>query len=181
MACDASHGRAEGCKDSIGGIDAIYFINFILKSTDLTYGTSENSDTLTAITNAVTLYKYELKGDNTFDEDIVSSRENGTTMVNQKLTVKLKKQDIQTTKQVKLLCMNRPHIVIRTRNNVYKLMGTEYGCEGGAGLNGGTKLGDFNGYALNFVGEEKIPANILNASTEASMLALFTSATLVTS
>jgi hypothetical protein len=181
MACDASHGRVEGCKDSNGGLDAIYFINNVLKSTDLTYGTSENSDTLTAVTNAVTLYKYELKGDNAFDEDIVSSRENGTTMVNQKLTMKLKKQDIQTTKQVKLLCMGRPHVVVRTRNNVYKIMGLEYGTEINANLKGGTKLGDYNGYELNLIGEEKIPANILNASTEASMLALFTSATLVTS
>jgi hypothetical protein len=49
----------------------------------------------------------------------------------------------------------------------------------GATLSSGTAMGDFNGYALNLVGQEKINANILNASTEAAMLALFTSATIV--
>jgi hypothetical protein len=75
--------------------------------------------------------------------------------------------------------MGRPHVVIKTRNNVFMLAGLQYGMEIGATLSSGTAMGDFNGYALNLVGQEKINANILNASTEAAMLALFTSATMV--
>ena len=28
MSCDLSKGRIEPCKDSVGGLDAVYFINF---------------------------------------------------------------------------------------------------------------------------------------------------------
>ena len=177
--CDIAKGRAEVCKDTVGGLDTIYFINHQIVSGDLTYGSTDNSDTLTAITNVDVLYKYELRGENSYDEEFKSDRNNGTTMVEQKLSVKLKKQDIATTKQVKLLVMGRPHVVIKTRNNVFMLAGLQYGMEIGATLSSGTAMGDFNGYALSLVGNEKINANILNASTEAAMLALFTSATMV--
>ena len=28
MACNITAGRLEGCKDSVGGLNAIYFVNF---------------------------------------------------------------------------------------------------------------------------------------------------------
>ena len=54
--CDIAKGRAEVCKDTGGGLDAIYFINHQIVSGDLTYGATDNSDTLTAITNVDVLY-----------------------------------------------------------------------------------------------------------------------------
>ena len=66
MACDISAGRLEPCKDSVGGLNAIYFVNF----TDLapTYvqdgeGDTDEIDLVTADTNA---YKYDIKGTSTF-------------------------------------------------------------------------------------------------------------------
>ena len=48
-------------------------------------------------------------------------------------------------------------------------------------ISNGTALGDFNGYSLTFVGQEKIPANFLDCSTEAELITLFDTATIVTS
>jgi hypothetical protein len=38
--CDIANGRVEPCKNSVGGLDAIYFINYKIKDTDVTYTAS---------------------------------------------------------------------------------------------------------------------------------------------
>ena len=104
MSCEISLGRLEGCKDQIGGLNAIYFVN---------YG---DMGTLTVVDEAISAisattpsaYKYDLRGNSTFEQSLTSSRENGTTFAEQTLTVSLKKQDAATNKEVKLLAYGRP-------------------------------------------------------------------------
>lgn len=182
MACLILNGRAEVCKDSVGGLKAVYFINNQIASSDLTYDNT-NTDMLTAVVNVDNLYKFELKAnDNNYVETITSDRNNGTTFFQQVLNIKLKKHDAATHKMVKLLSYGRPHVVIATNNNQFFLAGLERGMDvtGGTIVTGGA-LGDHSGYTLTFTGEERVPANLLNASTESAMVTLFTSATLVTS
>lgn len=186
MACDIANGRLEVCKDAVGGIDAIYFINFgdYAYPTDVTYVTG--TDTIDAVANVTSLYKYELKGTNTFDQVITSSRENGTSFVEQTLTVTLKKQDAATHKNVKLLSYGRPNIVIKNRNNQFFLAGIEHGMEiTTANVSNGTAMGDLNGYTLTFVGTEKLLANLLDCSSEADLAGgagdVFGTATIVNS
>ena len=185
MACDIAHGRLEVCKDAVGGIDAIYFINYGDYSypTDITYVTG--TDTIDTIANVSSLYKYELKGTNSFDQVITSSRENGTSFVEQTLSVVLKKQDAATHKNVKLLSYGRPNIVIKNRNNQFFLAGLEHGMElTTANVANGTAMGDLNGYTLTFVGTEKLLANLLDCSSEADLAGgagdVFGTATIVT-
>lgn len=182
MACVIANGRAEQCKEVVGGLKAIYFINYQIEKADVTYDAT-NTDMITAITNVDSLYKYELKGnENNFTENITSDRNNGTTFFQQVLNMRLKKHDAATHKIVKLLAYGRPHIVVATNNNQFFIAGLERGMDvtGGTIVSGGA-LGDFSGYSLTFTGEEKLPANLLNATTETAMVTLFTSATLVTS
>jgi hypothetical protein len=141
-----------------------------------------NTDQIDDINGVSNLYKYELKGANSFEQAINSSRENGTTFVEQTLTIQLKKQDAATHKTVKLLAYGRPHIVVKTRSNQYFLMGLERGADLTAGtISSGVQLGDMNGYSLTFTAQENIPANFLNCSTDAGLATLFSSATIVTS
>jgi hypothetical protein len=186
MACDIANGRLEVCKDAVGGIDAIYFINYGDYSypTDVTYVTG--TDTIDSVANVTSLYKYELKGTNSFDQVITSSRENGTSFVEQTLSVILKKQDAATHKNVKLLSYGRPNIVIKNRNNQFFLAGLEHGMElTTANVANGTAMGDLNGYTLTFVGTEKLLANLLDCSTEADLAGgsgdVFGTATIVNS
>ncbi len=186
MACDIANGRLEVCKDAVGGIDAIYFINYGDYSypTDVTYVTG--TDTIEAVANVTSLYKYELKGTNSFDQVITSSRDNGTSFVEQTLSVILKKQDAATHKNVKLLSYGRPNIVIKNRNNQFFLAGLEHGMElTTANVANGTAMGDLNGYTLTFVGTEKLLANLLDCSTEADLAGgagdVFGTATIVNS
>ncbi len=183
MSCDIANGRLEQCKDSVSGLDAIFFINYgdYNAETDVTYNVT-NTDQIDDINGVSNLYKYELKGANSFEQAINSSRENGTTFVEQTLTIQLKKQDAATHKTVKLLAYGRPHIVVKTRSNQYFLMGLERGADLTAGtISSGVQMGDMNGYGLTFTAQENIPANFLNCSTDAGLATLFSSATIVTS
>ena len=186
MSCLLANGRLEVCKDAVGGIDAVYFINYADYAfpTDVTYVAS--TDTIDAIANVTSLYKYELKGTNSFEQVFNSSRENGTTFAEQTLTITLKKQDAATHKSVKLLAYGRPHVVIKNRNNQFFLAGLEHGMElTTANASNGTAMGDLNGYTLTFVGQEKIYANLLDCTSEADLAGgagdVFGTATIVTS
>ena len=181
MACDIANGRAEACKDSVSGLLAVYIINYGITAAEVTYDAT-NTDLINTISGATVLYKFELKGENSFDQDIKTDRNTGTTYFEQKLNIKLKRLDVATTKMVKILSYGRPQIVVHTRSNQFFLIGLEQGSDVVSGTIGsGTKLGDFNGYSLSFMAEEKVPANFLDCSTEAGLLALFGGATVVTS
>lgn len=182
MSCDIANGRLEACKDSVAGLDAIYIINYgdYNPDTQVTFdGTFE--DLITDVQGVANLYKYELKGANSFDQAITSSRDNGTTYFEQTLAVTLKKQDVQTHKTIKLLAYGRPHIVVRNRNNQFFLAGFNRGMDVTAGsVANGTALGDLSGYTLTFTGMENVPANFIDCATEAELSALFDGASIVT-
>lgn len=152
MACIISLGRLEGCKNSVGGLNAIYFVNF-----GDAEGWAVTDETVTGVTAATppAAFKYDLRGNSTFDQSLTSSRENGSTFAEQTLTVSLKKQDAVTNKEVKLLAYGRPHIIIEDNNGSLWLMGEDYGSEMTASTSTGAAMGDKNGYELSFVASEK--------------------------
>lgn len=177
MSCDITNGRIEQCKDSVSGLKAIYFINYDdLNPDDVDYvsGTDEIDDWTPIAAGPLQLYKYELKGANSFETTINSSRENGTTFFQQTLTIQLKRQDVTTHKNVKLLAYGRPRIVVRTMTDQFFLMGLTQGADVTAGtVSSGSALGDFNGYNLTFEAMEVSPANFLNVSDETALKTLF--------
>ena len=182
MSCDISNGVAEPCKSSVGGLDALYLINYgDYSASDITYNVTD-TDMIDDINGVSNIYKFELKGANSFEQAITSSRDNGTTFVEQTLTVTLKQQSAAKHKLVKLLAYGRPHIIVRTRANQYFIAGLERGMDMATGvISNGTAMGDLNGYTLTFTGMENIPANFLNCSTEAGLVTVMSSATIVTS
>jgi hypothetical protein len=178
MSCDIGHGRLETCKDSVSGLDAIYFINYGIAPENVTI---DADNVVTAITGITELYKYELKGANSFEQTIQTSRDNGTTYFEQVVVAQLKKQDITTHKTVKLLAYGRPHIVVRTRSNNYFIVGLERGADMTAGtISSGAALGDFSGYNLTFTGMENSPANFLDCLNETELIAVFAGADIIT-
>ena len=179
MSFHLANGRIEVGNDAVGGIDAVYFVNFGDYS-GITYD-AVNADVIDAVAGVTNLYKYELKGTNSFDQVFNSSRENGTAFVEQTLTMTLKKQDATTHKSVKLLAYGRPYVIIKNRNNQFFFAGLEHGMElTTANVTNGTAMGDLSGYTLTFVGTEKILANLIDVSTETALATAFGSATIVT-
>jgi hypothetical protein len=180
MACDITHGRLEQCKDVVGGLQSIYILNYgdYDPITDVIYSATIGQEDLITTINLPALtqiYRYELKGTNSFETTITSSRENGTTFFEQVLAITLKKQDAQTHKQIKLLTYGRPNIIVRTNANQFFIAGLARGMDVTAGTIGnGTALGDMNGYSLTFTGQEAVPANFLDCTNEATLAALLT-------
>ena len=177
MSCDIIGGRTEQCKDAVSGLHAIYLVNY--GDVDFTtlnqYGTVDNTDQIVAVqtTTAFSIFKFELKGNNSFEQTINSSRENGTTFFEQTLSVQLKRQDVKSTKNIKLISYGRPRIIVHARGDQFFLMGLDQGCDVSAGnISSGSALGDFNGYSLTFTGMEELPANFINCTTEAELQTL---------
>ena len=151
MACNISAGRLEGCKDVVGGLTAVYFVNFGEAG-----GWTVTDETITGTTSLTpNAYKYDLRGTSTFDQSLTSSRDNGTTFAEQTLTLSLKKQDSTTHKEVKLLAYGRPHIIVEDNNGNLFVMGEDYGAEMTASTSTGAAMGDKSGYELTFVSMEK--------------------------
>jgi hypothetical protein len=172
MGCDISLGRTEPCKDVVGGIKNIYFINFedvsAVNYLD-TAGNTDVIDTLTAAAGVTPLnaYKYELKGANGLEQTITSSREAGTTFVEQTLTAVLKKQDVATHKEVKFLSYGRPRVIVEDYNANFFMMGVDNGAEvTTAAITTGVAMGDLSGYTITMVGMEKIPAPFIDKTAD---------------
>ena len=160
MACDITAGRLEPCKDSVGGITAIY-IGGAYTDNLLTTATIGADGEVTAFAAALTFYKYDLKGVNSFDQENTNDRNNGVSFWTQTGTVVLKKQDKATTAQLKLLSYGRPQIIVEDYNGNFYLAGIENGVEVTVNTATGAGMADLNGYNLTLTGMEKSPANFM--------------------
>jgi hypothetical protein len=161
--CDISLGRLEPCKTSVGGLKAVYIMNNG-DATGVTYDATE-TDAITAIAGTPTGYKYDLKGNSSFEQTINSSRENGTTFFTQTLNLTLKGITAKDLKQIKLLAYGRPQIIVEDNNGKFFYTGLKNGMEvTGGTIVTGAAMGDLSGFTLTIVGEEPVPANIILTS-----------------
>lgn len=171
MACNITAGRNEVCKDSIGGLAGVYFLNFTTGSF-----TKNGNGEVTALPSGSTVYYYELKGNSAYTETVNTSRDNGTTFFSQELLLNLKKLTNEMTTQMKLLAYGRPQIVVWTMNGDALLVGEREGADMTAGtLQTGAAMGDLYGYSMTFTGQEKLPAAFLSGSTTTNPFAGLTS------
>ena len=173
MACDLSLGRKEPCKDVVGGIRAVYFTDF----GDL--GTvTETNDEITDLSGTFTAFKYEVKGNSSFEQNITSSRENGTTFFEQTLNLTLHKLSKEDNKELKLLAYGRPHVAVEDYNGNVFVMGLQHGADvSGGTIVTGAAMGDLSGYTLTLSAMEVKPANFVSSPTSADPYAGMSSAT----
>jgi hypothetical protein len=165
MACDLTRGRKEPCKDVVGGLKNVYFVDFgDLGTVTLT---ADEITNMTGTSGDLTAFKYELKGSSSLEQTVTSSRENGTVFFEQTLNLSLHKLTKEDNAELKLLAYGRPHIAVEDYNgNVFMM-----GLENGADVNGGTivtgaAMGDMSGYTLTFAAQEKAPANFMDSDTK---------------
>jgi len=157
MACDLTRGRKEPCKDVVGGLRAVYFTDFG------DFGTvTQTDDEITDMDGTFTAYKYELKGNSSFEQAVTSSRENGTTFFDQTLNITFKKLSKEDNKEIKLLAYGRPHVAVEDYNGNVFVMGLEHGAEvTGGSIATGAAMADLSGYTLTFNAQELKPANFV--------------------
>lgn len=162
MACDLTRGRKEPCKDVVGGLKNVYFVDFgdlgtVTKTDDeITNMTGDSS-------NDLTTFKYELKGNSSFEQTVNASRENGTVFYEQTLNLTLKKLTKEDNKELKLLAYGRPHVAVEDYNGNVFMMGLEHGADvSGGTIVTGAGMADLSGYTLSLTAMEREPANFIN-------------------
>ena len=167
MACGLNLGRKEPCKDVVGGIKNVYFVDFgdlgnVTEDDEITNMTGDSSNNLTA-------FKYEVKGNSSFETNITASRENGTTFFEQTLNLTLHKLTKEDNKELKLLAFGRPHVVVEDYNGNCMLMGLEHGADvSGGTIVTGAAMGDLSGYTLTLTAMERKPANFMDVNADIS-------------
>jgi hypothetical protein len=172
MACNLSSGRLEPCKDSVGGIAAVYFCNYSASFTSSAYDADSLIESLPA---GVTVYQYDLKGNSSYTETVNSSRDNGTTFFSQELVLNLKKLTNEMTTQLKLMAYGRPQIFVHTMAGDTLLVGQREGADvTGGTIQTGAALGDLYGYSITFTGQEQFPAPFISGSTFGNPFGLVT-------
>lgn len=162
MACVLTTGRTEPCRDAIGGIKAVYFMDFLEDAFTISAGE------VTGIDVAVTdVYKYELLADgNTFVESGGAPDQNsGTSIVTQTGTVVLKKQDTATANEINIIKKARPIAIYQFRHGNYLVQGVSDGTVVSLETASGGAKADFNGYTLTLTSEEPELAPYLDAAT----------------
>ena len=166
MACNLSAGRNEVCKESIGGIQGVYFVNYTTGSF-----TKNGSGEVTAVPSGSVLYFYQLKGSSAYTETVNTSRDNGTTFFSQALTLNLKKLTNEMNTQLKLMAYGRPQVIVWTNNGDAFVAGLKLGCDVTAGTIGtGGALGDLYGYSVTLTGMEQFPATWISGSNTTTAL-----------
>lgn len=166
---DITSGRTEPKKDSAGGLKNAYFVPYIEN------GFTHANGIVTGLAVGMTeVFKYPLISDENIVKDVLkASKENGTTVAEQEITLALKKVDSATNNQMKFHAWNRSHIVLQDNMDNYSV----YGLEDGTNLDdseksSGGKKGDFNGYKPKFTAVEKEHAPILDSATVTAFVAL---------
>ena len=178
MACTfIEDGRALNCKNSVGGLKAVYFAEFD-EATNIGWVKDTDDDTIDDITTSGTVFKYDLKGNSTFEQTINASRENGTVFYEQALNLTLPKLSAVDNKAVKLLASANPQVIVEDYNGNLFLVGRQHGADvsGGTIVTGGA-MGDLSGYTLTFTGMETAPAEFVVPTTVAAASWTFSSGT----
>ena len=168
MACEnLSLGRLKPCKDTVGGIKNIYFVDYG-DFTGLVYNATD-TDVIDTLAGTFSAYKYEVHFSSSFTQNIQSSMENGTTAFEQVLEVTLPRLTKEDHKELKLISFGHPHVIVEDQNGNFFVSGLLNGMSvTGGTIVTGLNMGDLSGYTLSLSGMEKVPANFLDTTIVAA-------------
>ena len=169
MSCFISSGISLGCSDGIGSLKTLYIVG---GTGSFTGYTSSADGSITGITasSGTTLYTFQLKRQTSaLVQNITKSYTQGSIFFEQVLTAVFYKYDQLKRNQVKILSQNDDlQIIVEDYNGVLYLLGQENGMYlSGGNAGSGTAFADLNGFSLEFKGEEKTPANVINGTLSA--------------
>lgn len=168
MSCNIDTGRTLPCRDSVGGLKSVRFINYDSAAAIPLVTTAGSEDTVVFGTWDATNYEYQLKGTSSLTTNIQASRENGTVAFEQVLELTLPKLSKEDNHQIKLLAWGRPRIVVEDYNGNYFLVGREHGADvTGGTIVTGAAMGDLSGYTISFTAMELTPANLCTGTIAA--------------
>lgn len=153
MACALTQGYALDCKDGIGGISEIFFIEHA-NVTSIT----ETTGVVSVITKATgkRFWKYVLEKEvGNAKSNLQANVQNGTSYYQPEISFSLNKMQASVRNEILLLVQNRLIVVVKDRNGKWWMFGRQNGLDvTGGGSDTGTAMGDRNGYTLTISGME---------------------------
>jgi len=164
MSCALTTGYTLGCRDSVGGIKAIYVQGWNATGTVNTNG----SGTVTGFTGFSSgFYEYDLtKATSSMTETLNASIENGSLYYTPEVTFTINKLQVAVRNELRLLARNRLLVIVQDNNNRYWVLGAANGLEATAGTAGsGTAFGDRSGYEMTLTGMEPDPMLLIVSTT----------------
>ena len=155
MACALTQGFVLDCKESVGGIKSVRFVEFD-NVASIAYAAGVATLTMVA---SKKFWKYaQVRETSSFTETITANVQNGTIFYSQELTVILNKLAAATRNEILLLAKNRLMAIVEDMNGNYWLLGAKNGLDITGGNSAtGTASGDRNGYTLTFQAMEADP------------------------
>ena len=153
MACVLTQGFTLDCKDKVGGLKAIYVVEFDALSS---YTLASGEITALSLDGAKVFFKYELpKGVSSMTWTVQTNPDNGTTFYESAIVIKLRGLSTAKRNELKLLSSAQLLLIARDNNDVYWLHGFETGVDVTAATGGtGTAMGDAYGMDLTFTHRE---------------------------
>jgi len=165
MACDLTRGFALGCRDNVGGVNAIYIGNYDTAASNTVVVTSA-AGAFSAVTG--TVFRYEIPmGNATYTETVAQSRSNGTIFYEPNVTLKLHKLCASARNELRLLGQARSIIFVELNlldasgNNTVICLGEQNGMMlESSNIQSGTAFGDYVGMEMAFKGMEQEPSTV---------------------
>ena len=151
--CAITAGYVIGCRESIGGIEAVY----IAEAGNVTF--TDASGVITGLVKATgkKYFKFEVPTKSTAmaTAEGTGSTENGTIFFDHSVELPINKRDATTRNIVTTLAKNKLSIITKDKDGVYRLYGKVNGLylDSTGGMTGAA-AGDKNGYTLKFSGQE---------------------------
>jgi len=168
MSCILTTGFSHDCKDSVGGVDKIWLVEYEAVSS---YTSASGEISALTLNGGKAFFKYELPKDTaSFTNTITPSVENGTVFNSTELNIKLRKLSTAKRNEVKLLSVARLVAIVKTNAGDYWAMGLGRGMDMTAGsAMTGVALGDMTGFDLTFTHAEKEPPQIVQSGVLTSL------------
>ena len=176
MACNLTRGLLVDCKDQIGGLKRIFFVNTYCSDIRASGTFSDNVMTTADFASwdifggtYVNVFQYDLRPNlSSMTVNINSDPATGTTWFEQTLSLTLQKLTAAQSNEIKLMSYNRSQVFVLDANDNVFLLGMNDGCDisGGTAVTGAAK-GDMTGYTLELRAEEKEPLIWLPATAGA--------------
>lgn len=164
MACALTQGFILDCKESLGGVKSVRFVEFD-NVASIAYAAAGVA-TLTMAAGKK-FWKYaQVRETSSTTETITANVQNGTIFYQQELTVILNKLAAATRNEILLLAKNRLMAIVEDMNGSFWLLGAKNGLDITSGNSAtGTASGDRNGYSLTFQAMEADPMWSVSAAT----------------
>ena len=163
MACLLSTGYSLGCRDNLGGIQAVYLQNW---SGTTTWSYSTDGTITGSTSGSLTWYTVEQRNETaSFNQEGQHSLENGTNFWNQNVDLVFHKYQASIRNLVYILAQTEVNIIVKDQNGAYFLVGEQNGANLSASApSTGKAFGDLNGATISFQAKEPWPARELSST-----------------